>query len=62
MTFYVTGEKKSVSVYQYAKLVSDADPAARDENVVYYLAKLDALCAKLYDAPGADEGQSEMDL
>jgi hypothetical protein len=62
MTFYVTGEKKNVPVYQYAKLVSEADPAARDENIAYYLAKLDAVGAKLYDASGSDEGQSEMDL
>ncbi|MEI6970074.1 MAG: DNA polymerase domain-containing protein [bacterium] len=62
LTFYVTGEKKSVQVHQYAKLVSDADPAVRDENVAYYLAKLDALSAKLYDAPGSDQGQAEMAL
>ena len=62
LSFYVTGEKKSVPVHQYARLVSDADPAARDENISYYLAKLDALCSKLYDAPVADDGQSEMNL
>lgn len=62
LTFYVTGEKKSVQVYQYAKLVSEADPAVRDENIAYYLAKLDALFTKLYDVPGSDQGQSEMDL
>lgn len=62
LTYYVTGEKKSVPAHQYARLVSEADPAVRDENVAYYLAKLDALFAKLYDVSGSDEGQSEMDL
>ncbi|NCC51855.1 MAG: DNA polymerase II [Spartobacteria bacterium] len=46
VSYYVTGNKKSVAVYEAAKLVSDWDPENRDENIPYYLAKLDALCKK----------------
>ena len=46
LSFYVTGEKKSVSVHEHARLVSEWDPTQRDENVAYYLAKLDALYKK----------------
>ena len=43
MKFYVTGDKKSVSVTDAAKAESDIDESRRDENVPYYLAKLQAL-------------------
>lgn len=41
--FYVTGTKAKLPVVGNAKLLEDADPASRDENSAYYLAKLDAL-------------------
>lgn len=44
--YYITGTKKSVSSYQSAKLLSDWSAARRDENVEYYLAKLDDLAEK----------------
>ncbi len=44
--YYITGTKKSVSSYQAAKLLSEWDPAQRDENVEYYLAKVDDLAEK----------------
>ena len=43
LKFYVTGDKKSVSVTEAAKAESDIDESRRDENVPYYLAKLQAL-------------------
>lgn len=43
VSYYITGTKKNVSSYQSAKLLTDWDPARRDENVEYYLAKLDDL-------------------
>jgi DNA polymerase elongation subunit (family B) len=58
LSYYVTGAKKSVPVHQNAKLVSDWDPRNRDENVAYYLAKLDALYQKF----GAEGAQSELDF
>ena len=41
--FYVTGTKAKLPVVGNSKLLSDADPAVRDENSVYYLNKLDDL-------------------
>jgi DNA polymerase elongation subunit (family B) len=41
--FYVTGEKAKLPVVGNSKLLSDADPAVRDENTAYYLARLDEL-------------------
>jgi len=46
VAFYVTGTRKNVVVADSAKLLGDADPAARDENVAYYLDKLDKLHEK----------------
>ena len=46
VTYYITGDKKSVKAFEAAKLVEEWDPANRDENVAYYLAKLDELAAK----------------
>ena len=47
VAYYVTGDKKNVPVHAHAKLAAAFDPAHRDENVPYYLAKLDALAKKL---------------
>ncbi|MBE6363058.1 MAG: hypothetical protein E7054_05330 [Lentisphaerae bacterium] len=41
--FYVTGTKAKLPVVGNSKLLSDADPAVRDENSAYYLNKLDDL-------------------
>ncbi|MBO5202531.1 MAG: hypothetical protein J6C30_07365, partial [Lentisphaeria bacterium] len=46
VTFYITGNKKNIAVVDGAKLLSDGDNQARDENVPYYLAKLDELRKK----------------
>lgn len=46
VTYYITGTKKSVTAYEYARLVEEWDPKRRDENIAYYLAKLDDLAAK----------------
>ena len=58
VAYYVTGEKKSVQVCENARLASAWDPKHRDENVPYYLGKLNALYKKF--RPG--DVQSEMDL
>lgn len=47
VAYYVTGDKKNVPVHSHARLASAFDPAHRDENVPFYLAKLDALVKKL---------------
>ena len=61
ISYYVTGKVKSVAVHSSAKLVADWNPEQRDENVPYYLAKLDALCGK-FDAMAANNAQAEFDL
>ncbi len=45
VSFYITGLKKKVSVVDNSRLLSDA-PAQRDENVEYYLDKLEELRKK----------------
>ncbi len=47
VSYYVTGDKKNVPIHAHARLADAFDPAARDENVPFYLAKLDALAKKL---------------
>ena len=60
VSYYVTGDKKSVPVHASARLAAAFDPAHRDENVPYYLAKLDALVKKL-DARVPDTTESNDD-
>jgi DNA polymerase, archaea type len=60
IAYYVTGDKKSVAVYDHARCVTEWDPDNRDENIPYYLAKLDALYAKF--VPDAETGQGELAL
>lgn len=65
VTFYITGTKKNVAVVDSAKLLSDADPADRDENVAYYLSKLDELRKKFAPFTGKfqqTETQTEFDF
>ena len=62
ITYYVTGEKKSVTVFKNARMASEWDPEHRDENVAYYLAKLDALYSKFYSQKESDGNQQEMEL
>ncbi len=40
ISYYVTGEKATVTVYDHARRVEDFDPAASDINVKYYTKKL----------------------
>ncbi len=46
LSFYVTGTKKNVKVYEACKLASLWNPAEPDENVPYYQAKLKELFEK----------------
>lgn len=49
LSYYVTGSKKRVRVYENAQLLSDYDPTHPDENVPYYQAKLMDLLTKFKD-------------
>ena len=63
--YYITGTKKKVSSYENAKLASEWRADARDENVEYYVSKLEEL-SKKYDeftGPATTEkhaGQGEL--
>jgi len=46
ITYYITGAKKNVSAYENARLASEWDAGSRDENVEYYVAKLQDLAKK----------------
>jgi DNA polymerase, archaea type len=46
VSYYITGAKKNVSAYENSKLAADWNPNARDENVEYYVAKLNELAKK----------------
>lgn len=54
VSYYVTGARKNVRVYENCKLASDYDPANPDLNVDYYLQKLEDLYQKFQEfIPGA---------
>jgi len=46
ISYYITGTKKTVTAYQAAKLASEWDPENRDENIPYYVGKLNDLVKK----------------
>jgi len=46
ISYYITGTIKKLAAYENAKLASNFDPQNRDENIDYYIAKLDELVKK----------------
>ena len=46
ISYYIKTTPKRVPAYEAAKLASEFDPKSRDENVDYYIAKLDDLLKK----------------
>jgi len=46
ISYYIKATPKKVAAYEAAKLATEFDPKARDENVDYYAAKLDDLVKK----------------
>ncbi len=46
ISYYVKATPKKVAAYEAAKLVTDFDPQNRDENIDYYVGKLDDLMKK----------------
>ncbi len=63
VTYYVTGTRPNVRVFESARLASEWDPRNPDENTAYYAKKLEALCKKFepYWRTGAG-GQLRLDL
>jgi len=46
ISYYITGSGRKLAAYENAKLATNFDPENRDENVDYYVAKLDELVKK----------------
>jgi DNA polymerase elongation subunit (family B) len=46
ISYYIRSTPKKVAAYEAAKLASEFDPENRDENVDYYVSKLDDLVKK----------------
>jgi len=58
ISYYITGAGKKVAAYENAKLARDWDPKKRDENIDYYVAKLDELVKKFAGFTPAPAQQS----
>ena len=60
VSYYITGTKKNVAAYENARLAAEWDAGNRDENVEYYVAKLQELAKKFapfIDAPAPAPAQ-----
>jgi DNA polymerase elongation subunit (family B) len=64
ISYYVTGNKKNVKVYESCKLASQWDPLHPDENIPYYKAKLNELFEKFkpFLPDNIEPGQKELKL
>ncbi len=62
VSYYIIGESKKVAAYENARLASEFDPQNRDENIEYYLAKLDELAKKFANLPEASAKQETLAL
>jgi DNA polymerase I len=65
VSYYIKATPKKVAAYEAAKLASEFDPQNRDENVDYYVAKLDELVKKfggLVTATGSTAKQESLAL
>jgi DNA polymerase elongation subunit (family B) len=60
ISYYIKATPKKVAAYEAAKLASDFDPQNRDENVDYYVAKLDELMKKFANVTAAKPEQATL--
>jgi DNA polymerase elongation subunit (family B) len=60
VSYYITGTTKKVAAYENAKLASVFDPQARDENIDYYIAKLDELVKKFANVTPGEKNQETL--
>jgi DNA polymerase I len=60
VSYYITGTGKKVAAYENAKLASAFDPQNRDENIDYYIAKLDELVKKFANVTPAPAKQETL--
>jgi DNA polymerase I len=60
ISYYIKATPKKVAAYEAAKLASDFDPQKRDENVDYYVAKLDELVKKFSGVTAPEAKQATL--
>lgn len=60
VSYYITGTTKKVAAYENAKLATAFDPQNRDENIDYYVAKLDELVKKFASVTPAETKQETL--
>jgi DNA polymerase I len=60
ISYYITGASKKVTAYENARFASEWNPEARDENVEYYVAKLDELATKFEEHASKRPVQSDL--
>jgi DNA polymerase, archaea type len=60
ISYYIKATPKKVAAYEAAKLASDFDPQNRDENVDYYVTKLDELVKKFANVTPAESKQETL--
>jgi DNA polymerase I len=60
VSYYITGTSKKVAAYENAKLASAFDPQNRDENIDYYIAKLEELVKKFANVTPASTEQEAL--
>ena len=62
ISYYIKATPKKVPAYEAAKLASDFDPQNRDENIDYYVAKLDDLVKKFTELKDTSSKQQALAL
>jgi DNA polymerase elongation subunit (family B) len=60
ISYYIKATPKKVAAYEAAKLASDFDPMNRDENIDYYVAKLDELMKKFSNVAATKPEQATL--
>src|SRR5438477_3510581 len=60
ISYYIKATPKKVVAYEAAKLASDFDPQNRDENIDYYVSKLDELMKKFANVTPAETKQETL--
>ena len=60
VSYYITGTTKKVAAYEDAKLASAFDPQNRDENIDYYVGKLDELVKKFTNVTPGETKQETL--
>jgi DNA polymerase elongation subunit (family B) len=59
ISYYIKATPKKVPAYEAARLASEFDPENRDENIDYYVAKLDELVKKFAELTGKPASAQE---